>query len=198
MQAPQKHTEESITTILRSHFNQGYTYRLNNIFIYGEDWESDYFCIDDEGYAYEFEIKISRADFKHDFKKYKHFLFKKPDKRGLLMPNRFYYVVPDGMVVAEDIPKYAGLIYVVGKHLKFIRRAPLIHTYKRDYRKRIASKVYERYALQRRQLAVLRIENAELKKFIWNISKFLPHDKKRLINSNFWMQEVKVPKTSPL
>lgn len=199
MAAPIKHSEESITTVLRKYFNQGYTYRLNNIFIYGEDWETDYFCIDEEGFAYEFEIKISRADFKHDFKKYKHYLFKKPNKKGLLMPNKFYYVVPDGMVVAADIPNYAGLIYIIGSHLKIIRKAPLIHNDKRDYRKRIASRVYERYAVQRRQLALLRIENSELKKLIRNFSIHLPKDKREeLVTNSFWLQEVQVPKISPL
>lgn len=194
MEAP-KHTEESITTILRNHFNQGYTYRLNNIFLYGNDWESDYFCVNDEGYAFEFEIKISRADFKHDSRKYKHLLFKTPDKTGLLMPNKFYYVVPEDMVVAEDIPNYAGLIYIAGKHLKIIRRAPFIHKTKHDYRKHIASKVYERYQIQRRQLALLRIENAELKKLFRKITKYLPVDKQRLVNENFYLEEVSVQKT---
>lgn len=193
-----KHTEESIVIILRSHFNRGYTYRLNNIFIYGDNWESDFFCVDDEGYAYEFEIKISRSDFKYDFKKYKHYLFKKPNKSGFLMPNKFYYVVPDGMVVAEDIPNYAGLIYIVGNHLEIIRKAPLIHNVKRDYRRRIASKVYERYATQRRQLALVRIENEELKKLIRNISKHLPKVQQHLVASNYWMMEVKFPPTRPI
>ncbi len=191
-----KHTEESITTILRSHYNQGYTYRLNNIFIYGNDWESDFFCVDDEGYASEFEIKISRADFKGDFKKYKHLLFRKMNKRGLLMPNKFYYVVPDGMVSPDDIPRYAGLIYVVGSHLKVVRRAPYLHKEKRDYRRIIAPKVYERYAIQRRQLAVVRYENMELKKMIRDFAKFLPKEKRDVIRQNFYLQEVVVPKTS--
>lgn len=91
------HTEESIIKILRKRFNQGYTYRIHNAFIYASDWECDFFCVNDEGYAFEFEIKISRADFQNDFLKYKHMLFKKLDKRGVLMPNKFYYVVPDGM-----------------------------------------------------------------------------------------------------
>lgn len=196
MAVKEKHTEESITTILRSHYNQGYTYRLNNIFIYGNDWESDFFCVDDEGYASEFEIKISRADFKGDFKKYKHLLFRKMNKRGLLMPNKFYYVVPDGMVSPDDIPRYAGLIYVVGSHLKVVRRAPYLHKEKRDYRRIIAPKVYERYAIQRRQLAVVRYENMELKKMIRDFAKFLPKEKRDVIRQNFYLQEVVVPKTS--
>ncbi len=191
-----RHTEESIATILRSHYNQGYTYRLNNIFIYGADWESDFFCVDDEGYATEFEIKISRADFKGDFRKYKHLLFRKIEKRGLLMPNKFYYVVPDGMVSPDDIPRYAGLIYVVGSHLKVIRRAPYLHREKRDYRRIIAPKVYDRYSVQRRQLAVVRHENMELKKIIKEFARLLPKEKQDIIRQNFYLQEVAVPKIS--
>jgi hypothetical protein len=148
-----KHTEESIVKILRKHYNQGYTYRINNAFIYGYDWECDFFCVNKEGYAYEFEVKISLADFRSDFQKYKHLLFKKIDKKGVLIPNRFYYVVPDGMVAPADIPKYAGLIYIVNTHAKVIKRAPLLHKVKRDYRRILCDKFYERYIQQRRDYA---------------------------------------------
>jgi hypothetical protein len=48
-------------------------YVINNVFVFRDDWESDYFGMTDSGYAYEVEIKISRSDFKKDFtKKDKH------------------------------------------------------------------------------------------------------------------------------
>lgn len=37
-----------------------------NLFVY--HWESDYIAITKNGYVYEVEIKISRADFLNDFK----------------------------------------------------------------------------------------------------------------------------------
>ena len=45
-------------------------YQLSNSFIYSE--ESDFFSVTGAGYAQEVEIKISRSDFKADFKKRKH------------------------------------------------------------------------------------------------------------------------------
>ena len=148
-----KHTEESITKILRNHYNQGYTYRIANAFIYASDWECDYFCLDMDGYAYEFEVKISRADFQNDFQKYKHLLFKRIDKKGVLLPNRFYYVVPENLISAAEIPKYAGLIYIVGTHVKVVKRAPFIHKEKRDYRRILCDKFYLLYVNNRKKTA---------------------------------------------
>lgn len=45
-------------------------YKLNNSYIF--DWESDYFGIaKSSGYCYEIEVKISRSDYKADFRKSK-------------------------------------------------------------------------------------------------------------------------------
>lgn len=163
-----KHTEDSIVKLLRQRFNQGYTYRINNAFIYAPDWECDFFCMNRDGYAFEFEIKISRADFQNDFQKYKHMLFKKPDKRGLLLPNRFYYVVPDGMVSSEEVPKYAGLIWV-DKHASIMKRAPFIHKVKHDYRRVLCDKFYERLMAQRRESATVKYELARAKSVFENL-----------------------------
>ncbi len=180
-----KHTEESIIKILRAHFNQGYKYRLGNAFIYASDWECDFFCINQEGYAFEFEIKISKADFQNDFQKYKHMLFKKPDKYGLLLPNKFFYVVPEGLISADDIPKYAGLIYIVGGHLKIVKRAPFIHKVKRDYRKVLCDKFYERYIQQRRDYAADKYMLQNAKFMFEQLSKYLPvHEQNVLRHMN--------------
>ncbi|MXV16844.1 hypothetical protein [Hufsiella ginkgonis] len=58
-------TEQSIQRLLNSHFGD-YNYRLFNSFVYG--WESDFFCVSKSGYAIEVEIKVSRGDFRNDFK----------------------------------------------------------------------------------------------------------------------------------
>lgn len=168
-----KHSEDSVTKILRNHFNQGYTYRINNAFIYAHDWECDFFCVNSDGYALEFEIKISRGDFQNDFLKFKHLLFKKTDKKGILMPNRFYYVVPEGMVSTEEIPKYAGLIYITGQHMKIVKRAPFIHKEKRDYRKVLCDKFYERYTSQRREFAQLIYDMKNARKLFEKMQGYL-------------------------
>ena len=60
-------------TILKSlwHLFGNYEYRLLNSYIFRHDWESDFFAISKSGYAIEVEVKISKSDFKADFKKYK-------------------------------------------------------------------------------------------------------------------------------
>ena len=53
---------------MASHFGN-YEYALWNSYIFSSDWESDYFCISKSGYMTEVEIKMSKSDFKADFKK---------------------------------------------------------------------------------------------------------------------------------
>lgn len=63
-----KYSEESIQRALRYFFlsPSSVKYFTENLNVY--NWESDVLKITRSGYAYEFEIKISRADFKNDFK----------------------------------------------------------------------------------------------------------------------------------
>lgn len=67
-------TERIIQRALSMHFSN-YEYKLFNSFVYA--WESDFFAISKSRYATEVEIKISRADFRNDFKSKpeKHVLF---------------------------------------------------------------------------------------------------------------------------
>jgi hypothetical protein len=61
-----------------------------------------------------YEIKISRNDFFSEIKK--------PLKRraGLRLSNEFYFVVPAGLVQAEEVPLECGLMEVVEKDGKYI------------------------------------------------------------------------------
>jgi len=72
-------------------------------------YEMDVFRLTRAEYIYEYEIKISRSDFFVDFKKDNG---RKHDKiktgKG---PNRFFFVVPTGLISIEECPKHAGLIY---------------------------------------------------------------------------------------
>ena len=98
-------------------------------------WECDLFGVTKAGLAVEYEIKLTRADFKADAGKsreatrvYSHGggvepipAAKKHDRLALadpLGPSRFYYVVPAGMVAPDEVPEWAGLIYV-GEHKRF-------------------------------------------------------------------------------
>ena len=134
-----KFTEEYIQKRLNNFFAVStQKYVLENLYIF--KWESDKFIETHSGLIYEFEIKISKSDFKHDFdKKDKHVILegkeplipsyeevsKRAGKWGGIIddkwyrtenfkkPNYFYYAVPEGMIGPDEVPSYAGLIYVL-------------------------------------------------------------------------------------
>lgn len=111
-------------------------------FFYG-GFEMDLFKIAHlTGYVTEYEIKISKADFKKDFSKGKTFM-RHPEYNsnkhldmaaGKCKHNKFFFVVPENLVKVEDIPNYAGLIYFNAKHNTFttIKTAPFIHKNKAE------------------------------------------------------------------
>lgn len=156
-------TEKKIQQVLNK-FMPSPKYNVDGLFVFR--WESDKLMWTKAGYIYEFEIKISRADYKNDFKHKieKHLLLnsklKEPSEQlqqtlfdNLLklkqkrypnitmeqvkkecichlpentrLPNFFYYVVPVGMLKPEEVPPYAGLIYInTDKEPKHYRGKP--------------------------------------------------------------------------
>lgn len=97
--------------------------------------ECDLFAVTKAGMGVEFEIKISRGDFKADMAKTdKHRRLSLGDGLG---PSRFFYVVPDGMVTVDEVPAYAGLIYAREREaypggparifVREIKKAPKLH-----------------------------------------------------------------------
>lgn len=137
-----KWSEELIQQQLRYSFlsPNSVKYFTENLNVY--DWESDVLKITKSGYAYEFEIKISRGDFKNDFKhkKKKHLLLENKENKAK-MPNYFYYVVPEGLITEDEVPEYAGLIYVLATvignsriyyQFQEIKAAPKLHDNKID------------------------------------------------------------------
>ncbi len=139
--------------------------------------ESDFLTVTANGYIDEYEIKISRQDFKADLKKHRHLAYThlspwtwayRPygwwGKTGpyteigskARYPNRFWYVVPEGLIDVEDLPEHAGLLWVINtnplmKHpplrIKKVRAAPILHHQKADdrLRMRIMQKAYYRF-----------------------------------------------------
>lgn len=87
--------------------------------------EQDWVEITRANYAWEYEIKLTRADFKKDFDKTsllrvedgRYTSVKKHDVlsgrikilRGVI-PRRFYFVAPRGIIDVDKVPDYAGLI----------------------------------------------------------------------------------------
>ena len=163
-------TEQTIQKALNKFFASE-KYNIDGLFVFS--WESDKLLRTQAGYYYEFEVKISRADFKNDFKHKidKHIILSStmPDEqaqpiqatlfdnlyqqkrkrypeitkeqvmerwgnvesicRDKRMPNYFYYAVPEGMLEPDEIPPYAGLVYVSedGKTLYKVVDAPRLH-----------------------------------------------------------------------
>ena len=132
-----KWTEELIVDKLRWHFISPSTvrYHLNGLYTFSHTWESDYLALTKSGYLYEGEVKVSRSDFKADFKKeQKHTLLRESYEKiegleGKLRPHYFFYAVPEGLVSEDEVPEYAGLIYMVEHfpYYKWIKQAPLLH-----------------------------------------------------------------------
>lgn len=127
-------------------------------------WESDFFSLRKSGYSCEYEIKISRSDFKADFKKTdKHFALQnghvlyehktwhrkedgkyeqiaenQPVKKS--RPNYFWYVTPPGLIKPEEVPEYAGLMYAKNKwYCTEVKKPKLLH--KEKYKQRWIDKI---------------------------------------------------------
>jgi hypothetical protein len=147
-------SEQVIIKELHNYF-ANYDYKLANVFIYF--WESDFFCISSSGYAIEVEVKISKSDFKADFKKHnKHHVIKDGHDQytdiSRFRPNRFYYCCPDGLIDKNEVPDYAGLLYYkedIDQYsqeawglIKEIKTAKFIHKDKLDLSKKLLSKYY--------------------------------------------------------
>ena len=121
--------------------------------------ECDVFRITQTDYVIEYEIKVSRSDFLNDFKKEsrdnkKHDVLKCGE--GKYCPNRFFFVVPDGLVSASEVPSYAGLIYYAHSSFSFIKSGKLIHRNKfTDYRS-ICHTLSERDEGHRRRIREIR------------------------------------------
>ena len=58
-------TEQVIQQRL-NHFFASWRYNVDGLYVFG--WESDKLIWTKSGYVYEFEIKLTRADFRNDFK----------------------------------------------------------------------------------------------------------------------------------
>jgi hypothetical protein len=182
-----KQTEQSMLKAVHNYFVGDYKYCLKNSYIFRYDWESDYFCINKEGYSFEIEVKISKADYKNDFKKDKHQFFKF-NANGRLIPNRFYYAVPEGLITEKDLPPYAGLIEVKNGHATIVKRAPFIHRDKFDFRKILCDKFYNIWMINKRNHRQIKYDHEGLKNRLrhLNIWKFTA-DKKdwELLNVDF-------------
>jgi len=111
-------------------------------------FECDVARVTSAGFWTEFEVKVSRSDFRADFKKEGGYYpgdgqgYNRHNKHeamkcgSCVAPNYFYFVCPEGLLSVEDMPDYAGLIFVTGSNswhpLEVVKKAPRIHKNKVD------------------------------------------------------------------
>lgn len=103
-------TERDIqNSLYRFSIRRGDKFFAPNFYLH---WEADFISITSDFKVCEYEIKVSRSDFLVDAdKKEKHDTY----RRGALIdriPNRFYYVCPNGLIQPNEVPDYAGLLWI--------------------------------------------------------------------------------------
>ncbi|WP_263788112.1 hypothetical protein [Salinibacter grassmerensis] len=102
---------------------RGHTHVVPNVFLWGRSWESDLISLTPSGYAVEFEIKRTTADFRRDKEKPRHKKLARAHDEGQAMsthrgqgPTRFFYVIGPGVDQAKiEVPGYAALITPSGQ-----------------------------------------------------------------------------------
>jgi hypothetical protein len=181
-----KDVQEKVGALFSNH-----DHHFLNRYIFGYDWESDFFSVTKTGYCYEVEVKISKSDYKADFDKFKHKLFegrkdkvvikeakyryskrwkknvrkspeKKVDPNKVKMPNRFYFACPEGVIDIKEVPEYAGLIYVNDHSATVIKNAPVLHKRKFNIKSLLFSKYQWGYINARDNLDVLKKRHTSL------------------------------------
>lgn len=182
-----KHSEGSIQKNLEKRFDIGNVkYTAGNLYLFRHNWETDFLVVQKSGYCYEIEIKTSRSDFSNDFKKkdkhlilnegvymrpkYKYYSDKETGKRisektyvpekWEFRPNKFYYCVPEGLIKVEEVPDYAGLMYVdkIGI-VRTVKEPKFLHKEKLELTKKLCDKFYYYWKNTRTKLSISEKQN---------------------------------------
>ena len=118
------YTQTVIRRVRKMFDLRNHRFNCKNIYLY-DSFEADVVSVDRHDRVHEVEIKMSRSDFLADFKKEG----KHHKTSNGYMANFFYFACPAGLVDKEDIPEYAGLIWVDDRLRAWIRKpAPELHT----------------------------------------------------------------------
>jgi hypothetical protein len=100
---------------------------------YVEDWEADIIhlrSLKRKQVVTEYEVKISRSDFFADARKRSRPGATKAQLKSEVLTegnrcNYFYYLVPKNLITPDEVPPYAGLIYVdIRNHPRFYDEVP--------------------------------------------------------------------------
>lgn len=115
------------------------------------DSEADLFAIRRSGYCDEIEVKITKADFLNERNK----VVMQDNlpkisalQLGRMTANYFWYVLKKDIVCIEDIPEFAGIVFIDDTGRLSVRRSPrLLHDRKLsgDDKYKFARKVIYRY-----------------------------------------------------
>lgn len=124
---------------------KNHKFMINNIYLF-RGWESDFISVTKADYIFEYEIKVTRSDYRNDFNKIdrhdslengeckpsswdlRHGKLNQNGKVNKDRPNRFYFVCPEDLIKVDEIPDYAGLLYTTGYYYGNIaKQAPLLH-----------------------------------------------------------------------
>jgi hypothetical protein len=183
--ADNKHSESSIQKNLEKRYDlNNVKYTAGNLYLFRHNWETDFLVVQKNGYCYEIEIKISRSDFLNDFKKkdkhmilnegvymqkkYRYKVDPETNKRvsdfyynpteWKFRPNRFYYCVPEGLIKKEEVPDYAGLMYVNSYGgIDIVKEAKFLHKEKLELTKKLCDKFY--YYWKNTRVSLRRLED---------------------------------------
>ena len=164
-----KLTEGQIQKLLTSKYAGNAKYKIPNIFAF--DWESDYFIQKENDYCYEFEVKISRSDFFADRKKTEKIKILSTGLNSFNnkcnRPNKFFYILPEGLIKPEEIPSYAGYMSISnGGTITTIKEAPFLHKEKLDFSKNFCFKFYNKWICSKIEINSLSREIDRLKSLL--------------------------------
>lgn len=139
---------------INKHLYRGFSnfdYKLFNVYVF--DNESDFLAVSKSGYVWEVEVKVSISDFKNDFTKTDWGGKNKHDQlqsdKITFKPNKFCFAVPEGLITVNELPDYAGLIYVSEIGIKIIKQPKFLHKEKlfknNFFLKQMMNKFYYRH-----------------------------------------------------
>lgn len=108
-------------------------------------FEMDIASLTKSGMLMEFEVKVSRSDFLADKNKRKKYglskfeMYSKPLGYESRCPNYFFYVCREGLIKKDEIPPFAGLLYVNEENrIGLIKKAKRLHRIPADKQKILA------------------------------------------------------------
>lgn len=132
-------TEAKIQNLLASAFNKT-GLCVPNCGVFG--WEADLIRVTPRLLCAEYEVKISRADFRADskssVKRWRRITLENKHRLASYFkctPNYFWYAAPEGVIPVDEVPPFAGLIEFVEPHrFETRKKAPRLHKMPLDTR----------------------------------------------------------------